>query len=234
MLKKYFKYMRKNAVQMRENDILQLLEINNSAKILDIGCNDGLWSKKIAQKIGSENIYGLEIVDEAILQAKKNGIKVSKGDISDRLPFDDNTFEVIHSNQVIEHLFKTEHFVKEIYRVLKPNGYVIVCTENLASWHNIFALLMGWMPFSSSNFSQVKWSVGNPFSIHHNESMKSPESWQHIRVLSIRGMKDIFELHGFKTENILGSGYYPFPKWFARLDKTHSVFITGKFRKSEV
>ena len=230
-LKKQFSKMRDNAVKEREKDILSCIKPNPEGKILDIGCNDGVWTNIVAKKMNTNQIFGVEIVEEAAIKAEKNGVTVTRCDISESLPFEDNSFDVIHSNQVIEHLHRTEFFVKEINRILKPGGYAVICTENLSSWHNIFALILGWMPFSSANYSQVKSSIGNPLSIHHNQDMEMPESWQHIRVLSIRGMKDIFELHGFKTKELLGAGYFPLPNFFAKLDKIHSAFMTGKFIK---
>ncbi len=103
--------------------------------------------------------------------------------------------------------------------------------RDLASRHDIFSLVTGWMPMSSSNFSQTTYNVGNPLSLHASEATYLPESWQHIRVLSIRGIKDIFEIHGFKAERIWGAGYYPLPSFFARLDPVHAAFLSCKFRK---
>ncbi len=231
MKNKYFRHLRSVAVKMYESDILNLLEPNPEALLLDIGCDDGTWTNRVLSKIGSNRAIGVDVVNEPLLRAKEKSIRVVKSDISDGFPFSDCTFDVVHSNQVIEHLYKTEYFVTEIFRILKPGGYAIVCTENLASWHNIFSLVMGWMPMSSSNFSEIAYNVGNPLAMHASEATRYPSSWQHIRVLSIRGLKDIFELHGFKSESISGAGYYPLPSFFARIDPFHAAFLTCKFRK---
>lgn len=230
----YLKSLRKKAEVLYTKDILRLIQKDPCARILDVGCDDGEWTVKIAEAIGTNDIYGIDIVPQSILKASARGIKAIVSEISFPFPFADNSFDIVHSNQVIEHLNRTEHFVREIYRVLKPGGYTIVCTENLASWHNIFSLMFGWMPMSSSNFSDRYYNVGNPLALHSDEKACLPESWQHIRVLSIKGLRDIFRINGFKEERVLGAGYYPLPASFARLDKTHAAFMTAKFTKPRV
>ena len=228
---KIFKNQRASAIRHHEKNMLSLLEKNSNHKLLDVGCDNGEWTLKVANNIGTKHIYGIELIEAAISKAKEKGIIVKKGDLSDKFPFDHNFFDVVHANMLIEHLYKTEHFVKELYRVLKPGGYCVMGTDNLASWHNIFSLIFGWMPMASTNYSQVKMAIGNPLAPNVDAKMPYPETWQHIRVLSKRGIKDIFELHGFKQERYLGSGYYPFPTFFAQIDPTHSAFMAVKFRK---
>ena len=92
---------------------------------------------------------------------------------NDRLPYDDESFDVVCSNQVIEHLARTDNFVSEILRVLRPGGYAVTSTENLASWHNIAALALGWQPFSLSNVSKVL-GLGNPLAIYRSAILATP------------------------------------------------------------
>jgi 2-polyprenyl-3-methyl-5-hydroxy-6-metoxy-1,4-benzoquinol methylase len=57
---------------------------------------------------------------------------------------------------MIEHLRDTDGFMIELQRVLKPGGIAVISTNNLASWHNIVALMLGAQPFPadvSSNFA---------------------------------------------------------------------------------
>lgn len=106
----------------------------------------------------------------------------------------------------------------------------MVSTENLASWHNIFSLLFGWQPFSLTNVSGHRLGIGNPLALHRGENL-SFSSWQHIRVFAYQGLKEIFEVHGFKVK-ILGAGYYPLPNLLAKLDLRHAAFLTIKAIKT--
>jgi len=122
MLKKIFNNLWDNAYQGNNHNIISLLEHNPTAKFLDLGCNDGTWTNKCAKKLGTEQVYGVEVVDELILQAQAKGIIVKKGDLNKSIPFEDNSFDVIHANQVIEHLYDTEKFMLEINRLCKSGG----------------------------------------------------------------------------------------------------------------
>ncbi len=152
-LSRLFKTQRANAIGYHEKNMLRLVESNKDAALLDIGCDDGVWTLKIANTIGTKSLYGMEVIAEAARKSEMKKIIVAKADISDRFPYKSETFDVVHANMVIEHLYKTEHFVKEIFRVLKPGGYCVIGTDNLASWHNIVSLMFGWMPMASTNYS---------------------------------------------------------------------------------
>jgi ubiquinone/menaquinone biosynthesis C-methylase UbiE len=63
---------------------------------------------------------------------------------AERIPFDDDTFDVVYSNGVIHHTPNTRQVVDEIYRVLKPGGkaIVMVYAENsLHYWRNLVLML---------------------------------------------------------------------------------------------
>jgi SAM-dependent methyltransferase len=212
-------------------NILKLLEKNQDAFFCDLGCDNGEWTLELAKTINTTKIYGLEIINDRVKMAKRNGINVKSSDLNSKLPYDNNFFDVLHANQVIEHLFNTDNFVSEIHRVLKINGYVVISTENLASWHNIGSLLLGYMPFSLVNISCKSAAIGNPLAPHKNEIFWESSSWQHNRIFTIRGLNDLFSLYGFATEKVLCAGYYPFGNWPANIDKNHSAFISIKFRK---
>ena len=232
MIKKWFVRMRNHAVDDYKRCILSCLEPSSDCvSLLDCGCDDGEWTLELGRQIGKVRLFGIEIVEERRRLAREKGIDAKVGNLNSRFPFSDESIDVVHANQVIEHLADTDNFIKEIWRVLKPNGYAVICTENLASWHNIFALLLGWQPFSLSNVCETRFQIGNPLAIHSEESSVNPESWQHLRVFAYRGLKDVFVEHGFEVVHYEGSGYYPLPNLFSKIDPRHAAFLTIKVRK---
>jgi len=54
--------------------------------------------------IKPKECWGIEIVDEWIQKGRKLGIKVKKGNVEERLPFTNDYFELVHTNQIIEYL----------------------------------------------------------------------------------------------------------------------------------
>lgn len=229
-MKRFLEKLYVKAVALNQANIRGLLEPDANAHFLDLGCDDGLLTMEMASCIKSKHISGVEIVNSRILLAEKKGVNVKNFDLNGEFDFENDSFDVIHSNQVIEHLWNSDQFVNEIYRILKNGGYAIISTENASSWCNVFASILGWQIFSLTNFSSKKQGLGNPFALHRdNEAELS--SWNHVRIYNIRGLKEYLEAYGFIVEKIKGAGYFPLPAFWGNVDTTHSHFITFKIRK---
>ena len=198
---------------------------DTGGKLLDLGCDDGERTMRFAAAAGASEIFGVEFIPERAAIARGRGIETVEQSLETPLPFEDGSFDVILSNQVIEHLFDTDTFVGEIRRLLKPGGVSVTSTENLASWHNIGALVMGWQPFSLTNVTAKRGGVGNPLAVTRADPPPRP-GWQHHRVFAARGLVELFEAHGFERVQLLGAGYYPFsPKLGSRWPR-HASFLT--------
>jgi SAM-dependent methyltransferase len=205
----------------------QILQLTPHAQsMLDVGCDDGAWTAEVARAAGAGHVAGIEVQEGPREQARARGFDVRLGDIEDAWPFADGEFDLVHANQVIEHVKRLDHFVGETRRVLRPGGTALICTENLASWHNVAAAALGWMPFSLTNISNLG-TVGNPIALHQDDV--GAESWQHVHVLTMDALVSIFELHGFQVVQRFGAGYYPAfgraGRWLARRDVRHAHFI---------
>lgn len=230
MFKKYLENLYIRAAELNHRNILDLLERDEDARFLDLGCDDGIFSLKMAGKIGTKNVYGVEIVEERMILSQEKGILTKNFDLNGGFDFENNFFDAIVANQVIEHLSNSDNFISEIYRILKPGGYAVISTENASSWCNIFASIMGWQIFSLTNFSSKKQGIGNPFSLHRGEN-SNLDSWNHVRIYNIRGLREYFEAFDFKIEKTKGAGYFPLSSDIGNLDKTHSHFMAFKIRK---
>ena len=209
----------------RDLKFLEMLSYDPKAMVVDLGCGKGDFTLKIKGMVNCKEIYGVDIWENALKEAQNKGIKAEKMDLNEQLSFPDESFHVVVSNQVIEHLFYPSRFVQEVHRILKKGGYAVISTENLSSWDNIISLILGYTPFSME-FDQMK--LGNPFSPHDKE--KRGDYPPHMRVFSFQGLIDLFKFHGFRIEKISGSGYLPF-NFLANLTQRHARFIIIKLRK---
>jgi len=198
----------------------------------DLGCGDGELTTRIAGAVGATHVDVVEVHPPHVALAEQRGYRVTRSDLNGAIALSDATFDLVIANQVIEHLYDTEHFLDEAIRILKPGGTLIVSTENPASWHNIGALLIGWQQFSLSNVSSRRSGIGNPFSL-----APAASGWvfpmQHHRLFTPRALRELLELHGLSGVRCLGAGYYPLPTSFARFDATHAALITLAARKPE-
>ena len=212
--------------------ILNLLKPDKSAKLLDLGCRDGIFTLELGKRVGTEQLYGVDVVPDFIEQSEAKGIRAYQADLNEPLPLDSDSFDIVHANQVLEHIYHTDLFLKEIYRVLKPGGYAVISTPNLAGWHSIASLFLGWQPFPAEISDEIR--AGNPLVSQKRRSGYTHP--RHHRVPTYRGLKELFQYHGFRVEKIVGIGYHPFPvkigRVLSRLDPRHSVCLTIKARKA--
>lgn len=116
-------------------------------KLLDIGCDNGILSSKLKQ-LGYD-VYGLDIRKKEVAMARKLGIKAVVGSAEKRFPFKSNYFDAALAGDIIEHLYDTDFFIREVHRILKQGGVFVVTTPNLASLSNRICLLFGRLPVGS-------------------------------------------------------------------------------------
>jgi SAM-dependent methyltransferase len=217
------------AVRERKNVNLSLVEWDPDSILLDCGCNNGEFTLEIAEKIGTRKVYGIEVQERYVTEAKARGIEVRQHDLNKRFPFADDTFNVVHAAGIIEHLANTDLFIKELYRVLKFDGYAIISTNNLASIHNIFYLISGKQPASVAVSDEVV--VGG----WGSTSIIAYSGPAHRRLFTFGALIGLCEYHGFRMEKSRGSGFYPFPTPISRILtailKSYSSFLSIKVRK---
>ena len=113
-------------------------------KLLDAGCSSGKFSARFIQK--GYDVYGIDYAEKRVNEAKQNGLKAVVCDITKKLPFDDEFFDIVLAGELIEHVVDTDGLLSEFNRVLKTHGVLIITTPNLASFENRLRLLFGIYP----------------------------------------------------------------------------------------
>ncbi len=106
--------------------------INSNIKALELGCGTGnLASFLQAQGV---SITAGDISETAIEHARKLHPNVDfRTHAAEELPYEDNSFEIVMSFDVLEHLPNVDQHLSEVQRVLKPDGYYLLQTPNKLS-----------------------------------------------------------------------------------------------------
>jgi SAM-dependent methyltransferase len=200
-------------------------------RVLDLGCYDGRFTRQLAEAARAELVAGVELLSEHAALACRRGVRVVLGDLNAPLPFAAGSFDLVHANQVIEHLQGTDRFLREAARVARPGGLIVVSTNNLASWHNVASLALGFQPHPSHVSDEVH--VGNP--LNGRDGVAHADAGQtHLRIFTGRALTELARYHGLEVVAMGASGYYPLPprlaRPLARLDRRHAAFLIGVFR----
>ncbi len=139
-------------------------EPHRKLKILDVGCGTGM-NMLFIESLG-HTAYGVDVSSKAVMYAKKRKLShVSLGSIT-KIPFGDETFDVVLGMDVIGLLSDKEVkiAIAEMYRVLKPNGVTFIHTaalEFLRSSHDKVSHVQRRYTMSRLGqlFNTKKWSI---------------------------------------------------------------------------
>jgi SAM-dependent methyltransferase len=186
----------------------------------------------VATHVAASSVTGVELLEHHADVARARGFEMIVADVDEGLPVEDGSFQVVHANQIIEHVRRTDIFLGEIHRVLAPGGIACISTNNLASWHNVLSLMLGYQPPPAHVSDLV--ILGNPLNpedgLPHEDIGRT-----HLRLFTARSLCELCEHHGLEVLSMETSGYYPLPPRLARaatrIDPRHGAFLVGVFRR---
>jgi SAM-dependent methyltransferase len=127
--------------------LLRLVDFNGyvSRKVLEVGCGAAVDLARFAK--GGAITTGVDLAPSAIELATRNfaqqgltaDFHVADGE---RLPFADNTFDLVYAHGVVQYTANPQRLVDECRRVLRPGGEGIFQVYNRISWLNALSKLM--------------------------------------------------------------------------------------------
>ena len=101
-----------------------------TADLLDVGCGNG-WSAEVFSRLG-HRVTGMDL-NAAFFEPPVSGSLTLKEGSALDLPFTENSFDVVGTNQVLEHVSDPQRALAEMLRVLRPGGVLCVVSPNLIS-----------------------------------------------------------------------------------------------------
>ena len=127
--------------KLRAMTVLGLLDVKPGERVLDIGCGNARDIARIANHGGQ--VVGVDMSAGMIAAAGRElermglgGIKLQVGDAT-CLDFPDASFDKILCSEVIEHIPDASQALREMWRVLRPGGKLVLSTPNKGSWYGL-------------------------------------------------------------------------------------------------
>lgn len=176
---------------LKINSTKQILKNYHFNNFLDIGCASGYMLSEISLAYPHAKYYGVDVYAKAINFAKKrySNIKFQVA-FAEKLPFENETFDLIIFYETIEHVENPLLSLKEIKRVLKKRGISVVAMD---SGNLLFRL--AWFLWENSTGKVWKGAHLHPF--HHSDLEKI------IRKAGLKIKKKFFTHLGMEVTFIL-------------------------------
>lgn len=186
------------------------LHVEPIRSVLDIGCASGALLQELPE---IPFRAGIDIAEEQVLRVRQKGLEAHVCNLEhERLPYDDESFEMVLAFDVVEHVFNTDHILNEINRVLKPGGVFIGSVPNIYQPMSLWMMLMDYTPMYAARYRGL-----------------------HVRDFTIRLFRQALRAHGFTPRRCSGSFLFPFVEptwshvladWFPRLGSIVEIAAT--------
>jgi SAM-dependent methyltransferase len=119
--------------------------ISDKSIVLDFGAGQGFMSQKVGgyfQSLGQDQNTHLKACEISPEFFKYKGIDCEKISTDSVIPFDDNTFDLIYSIEVLEHTPRPYDFFDQAYAKLKEDGVFIFSVPNILHLKSRFSFLL--------------------------------------------------------------------------------------------
>lgn len=212
--------------------IFDVINLPDNAKILDIGCRDSSFLQGFIEKYPNRISYalGVDITDRGFNNYEYcKPIELKVMDCSNGIDLPDEGFDFVFSKDMFECVSDKDLLVKEIHRILKPNGFA-VCVN--CDWDSIV--------YNGENKELIQKAI-HAYAVTKQPWMDDLDSWIGRRMFGIFNKSGLFEstltVHNVvETEYAEGKFGHDFSKhigWLseektgALTDKEYAEFITN-------
>lgn len=216
-------------------------QLASGCRALDAACGEGYGTQLLA-RAGAERALGVD-VDEATVRAAREryGGHYEAADV-ERLPLDDDSFDLIASFETIEHVDDPEAALRELRRVLAPEGTLVISTPNAAEYlvDNPFHV----REFETSEFVELlERHFGDVRLLHQHNWLTSAilnpddvreDSGEHDLDLEVRKLAGIEFGHELYIVALCGAGAGAVPGQVAVMSDVHEAHeLARRLREAE-
>jgi len=117
-----------------------LTQLNFHGDILDFGAGKGYLIQRVQTLQQFTSITGIDIMPRPV--NIDPAVKWISWDLNDKMNIQDQSFDIIISAEVIEHLENPRAVIREWFRLLRPGGTLIFSTPNNESWRSLISLFV--------------------------------------------------------------------------------------------
>lgn len=175
--------------------------------VLDVGCGAGWLLDRLQEDGRARRLVGVD----AAASCSTPGWEYRAGDVTARLPADDDEFDLVVLGEVIEHVPDPDALLAEVRRVLRPGGVLVLSTPNLVCWANRVLVPLGVQPLFTETSSQV--ALGRRL----RALGQGNEVQGHLKVFTSRSLGELLQREGFAVEERHGTTF-SFPGPLAAVD----------------
>ena len=174
------------------NDRFRIIRemLPRTGRLLEVGSWDNRAINYYKEKFVGKT-YGIDISPKVLESTAPYFDEVKVCDLNrDRIPYDNESFDIIICSEVIEHIYDTDRLLMNIHNVLKSDGQLIISTPNLSSFFNRIFIVLGFQPLYTEVSCRPN-TYGNKF--RNNALIPAG----HIRNFTYGAFRDIVTQCGF-------------------------------------
>lgn len=118
--------------ELTNRPFIEFLELEATSSVLEVGSGLGILAQEVARVVREGEVYGVEYSPEQLAKAEVSApnLHLSQGD-AHHLRFEDERFDIVYCRYVLEHVADPAQVLREMRRVLKPQGRVFVQENNI-------------------------------------------------------------------------------------------------------
>lgn len=173
------------AVSLVHEMVIGLLRCEPPGKVLDVPSGEGALALELLT-LGHEIVCG--DIEPSLF--KLTDLPCHSLDLNKELPFPEESFDIVVCVEGIEHIENPHHLVREVRRVLKPGGMLILTTPNILSLKSRMHCLRLGYPIHFDLMVRREQAVGGGWTV------------KHLNPISYLELRYILEEHRFRITNL--------------------------------